>query len=199
MLAEPGPVPIIVQGSNISTALRLRFCASEIARRPGKGFFPAVEPASRLPHSAGTPRNAPMRVAHFSSRLAAAFSSLPGGQGRFAPSATTRFPFVGTADRPLLSARPRLTTPGARERPLPERNTHSFPSAGDNGAALPPMQIEFTVQEPPYRTGTLTGLTHFEVQRLLPGIQPDTRTSANHKVTLMWRFLVDGKLCGVWN
>jgi hypothetical protein len=92
-----------------------------------------------------------------------------------------------------------LTTPGARERPLPERNTHTFPSAGDHGETLPVMQIEFTAQEPPYRTGTLMGLTHFEVQRLLPEIQPDTRTSANHKITLMWRFLADGKHCGVWN
>jgi hypothetical protein len=61
------------------------------------------------------------------------------------------------------------------------------------------MQIESTGQEPPYRTGTLTGLTHFEAQRLLPGIQTDTRTSANHKITLMWRFLADEKRCEVWN
>jgi len=61
------------------------------------------------------------------------------------------------------------------------------------------MQIEFTCEEPPYRTGTLTGLTRLEVQRMLPGIQPDTRPSANHKISLMWRFLADGIPCGIWN
>ena len=98
-------------------------------------FFPAVESSSRPPHSSGdTPQRPDALRAFSSSRLAAAFLNLPGGQGRFAPSATARFPFVGTADRPLLRARPRLTSPGARERPLPDRNTHLFPSAGDEGA-----------------------------------------------------------------
>jgi hypothetical protein len=78
-------------------------------------------------------------------------------------------------------------------------STHSFPSAGDNGATLHDMQIEFTVQEPSYRTGTLTGVTQSQVQSTLPGIQPDTRTSADRKLTLIWRFLVDGKPCGIWN
>jgi hypothetical protein len=88
-------------------------------------FFPAVESSSRPPHSSGdTPQRPDALRAFSSSRLAAAFLNLPGGQGRFAPSATARFPFVGTADRPLLRARPRLTSPGARERPLPDRNTH---------------------------------------------------------------------------
>ena len=72
-----------------------------------------------------------------SSRLAAAFSSLPAGQGRFASYAAARFPLVGTADRPLLRAHPRLTSPGAQERPLPERNKHFFPSAGAEARPFP--------------------------------------------------------------
>jgi hypothetical protein len=61
------------------------------------------------------------------------------------------------------------------------------------------MQIEFTAQEPPYRTGTLTGLTHSEIQQMLPDIQPDTRPSADRKVSIAWRFLADGKPCGIWD
>jgi len=61
------------------------------------------------------------------------------------------------------------------------------------------MQIESTDQEPPYRTGTLKGLTLSEIQQALPGIEPDTRPSADRKVTLMWRFLADGQPCGLWN
>ena len=61
------------------------------------------------------------------------------------------------------------------------------------------MQIESTCQEPPYRTGTLKELTFSAVQQMLPGVQPDTLPSANGKVTMMWRFLADGKPCGIWN
>ncbi|HWA09499.1 MAG TPA: hypothetical protein VG838_08630 [Opitutaceae bacterium] len=61
------------------------------------------------------------------------------------------------------------------------------------------MQIEFTSQEPPYRTGTLKGLTLLEIQELLSGIQPETRPSADRKVTTTWRFLADGNACGIWN
>lgn len=38
-----------------------------------------------------------------------------------------------------------LTSPGARERPLPERNTHSFPSAGDEARRFPSCTLN-----PPY-------------------------------------------------
>jgi hypothetical protein len=166
----------------------------------GEMPFPAFESAPRPPHSSGdTPQRPDALRAFSSSRLAAAFSSLPGGQGRCAPSAPARFPFVGTADRPLLRARPRLTSPGARERPLPERNKHSFPSAGVEGAALLVMQIGSTVQEPPYRTGTLTGLTLAEIQQRLTDIPPDTRPSAGRKVTTTWRFLGNGQPCGIWD
>ena len=61
------------------------------------------------------------------------------------------------------------------------------------------MQIESTHQEPPYRTGTLKGLTLIEIQQVLAGIQPDTRPSADRKVTLMWRFRIDGQPFGIWN
>ena len=61
------------------------------------------------------------------------------------------------------------------------------------------MQIESTGQEPPYRTGTLKGLTLSAIQKILPGIQPDTRPAADRKVTIMWRFLADGQSCGIWN
>lgn len=61
------------------------------------------------------------------------------------------------------------------------------------------MQIEFTSQEPPYRTGTLRGLTLAEIQQVLPDIKPDPRPSANGKVTIMWRFLANGKPCGIWD
>jgi len=61
------------------------------------------------------------------------------------------------------------------------------------------MQIESTSHESPYRTGTLKGLTLSEVQKMLPDISPDTRTSCDRKATITWRFLADGKLCGIWN
>ena len=61
------------------------------------------------------------------------------------------------------------------------------------------MQIESTTQEPPHRTGTLKGLTFTEIQQMLPDISPDTRPSADRKVTIMWRFLANGKSCGIWN
>jgi hypothetical protein len=61
------------------------------------------------------------------------------------------------------------------------------------------MHIESTLHEPPYRTGTLKGLTLSEIQEVLPGIQPDTRPSADRKITTMWRFIADGKPCGIWN
>ena len=61
------------------------------------------------------------------------------------------------------------------------------------------MQIESTSQEPPYRTGTLKGLTFSEIQRILPEIQPDTRPSAGRKVAITWRFLANGKPCGIWD
>lgn len=170
-------------------------------RRAFRGnAFPAFESMSRPLLSSGEHPECPMRFALFSSsRLAAAFPSLPGGQGRCAPSAKARFPFVGTEDRPLLRARPRLTSPGARERPLPERNTHSFPSAGVEARTLLVMQIESTSHESPYRTGTLKGLTIFEVQKMLPDIAPDTRASGDRKVTIAWRFLANGEPCGIWN
>jgi len=108
--------------------------------------FPACESVSRPPHSSGVTPQRPDALRAFSySRLAAAVSNVPGGQGRFASSARTRFPFVGTAVRPLLRARPRLTSPGARERPLPERNTHSFPSAGDEA-----RRFSLCISNPPY-------------------------------------------------
>lgn len=61
------------------------------------------------------------------------------------------------------------------------------------------MHIESTSQEPPYRTGTLNGLTLAEIQRMLPHISPDTRPSADRKVTIIWRFLANGTPCGIWN
>ncbi|MEO6750847.1 MAG: hypothetical protein ABIZ04_02810 [Opitutus sp.] len=61
------------------------------------------------------------------------------------------------------------------------------------------MQIESTTREPPYRTGTLKGLTFMEIQQMLPDISPDTRPSADRKVTITWRFLADGNPCGIWN
>jgi len=61
------------------------------------------------------------------------------------------------------------------------------------------MHLESTSQEPPYRTGTIKHLKLSEIQEMLPDVQPDTRPSSDRKVTLMWRFLVDGKLCGIWN
>ena len=189
---------MIAEGRNTLHAFRLRFRVPSIARRPGKWISPQSSLRLAFPILRGHPATPRCAARPFSSSLAAAFlpayrtvkvASLPPRQ-RASPSS-------GTADRPLLSARPRLSTPGAGKRPLPERNTHSFPSSGDNGTALTVMQIAFTSEEPPYRTGTLTGLTRLEVQRMLPGIQPDTRPSANHKISLMWRFLAAGKLCGV--
>ena len=61
------------------------------------------------------------------------------------------------------------------------------------------MQIESTCQEPPYRTGTLKELTLSAIQQMLPGVQPDTRPSADGKVTIMWRFFADGEPCGIWS
>jgi hypothetical protein len=61
------------------------------------------------------------------------------------------------------------------------------------------MHIESISHEPPYRTGTLKGLTLTEIQEMLPDIQPDTRPSADRKVTILWRFLADDKPCGIWN
>ena len=67
------------------------------------------------------------------------------------------------------------------------------------GAAFLVMHIESTSHEPPYRTGTLKGLTLAEIQAMLPDIQPDTRPSADLKVTIMWRFFANAKPCGIWN
>ena len=61
------------------------------------------------------------------------------------------------------------------------------------------MHIESSLHEPPYRTGTLKGLTLSEIQETLPGIQPDTRPSADRKVTILWRFSANAKPCGIWN
>lgn len=61
------------------------------------------------------------------------------------------------------------------------------------------MHIESTTHQPPYRTGTLKGLTISEVQEMLPDISPDTRASGDQKVTITWRFLANGKPCGIWN
>ncbi len=61
------------------------------------------------------------------------------------------------------------------------------------------MQIESISHEPPYRTGSLKGLTLSEIQEMLPNVQPDTRPSADRKVTIMWRFIANGELCGIWN
>ena len=61
------------------------------------------------------------------------------------------------------------------------------------------MQIESTSQESPYRTGTLKGLTLAEIQNILPDISPDTRPSSDRKVRIAWRFLANGKPCGIWN
>ena len=61
------------------------------------------------------------------------------------------------------------------------------------------MHIESSLHEPPYRTGTLKGLTLSEIQKILPGIQPNTRPSADRKVTIMWRFSANAKPCGIWN
>jgi len=61
------------------------------------------------------------------------------------------------------------------------------------------MHIESSLHEPPYRTGTLKGLTLSEIQEMLPGIQPDTRPSADRKVTIMWRFSANAKPFGIWN
>ena len=67
------------------------------------------------------------------------------------------------------------------------------------GAAFLVMHIESTSHEPPFRTGTLKGLTLSEIQAMLPDIQPDTRPSADRKVTIMWRFTANTKPCGIWN
>lgn len=61
------------------------------------------------------------------------------------------------------------------------------------------MHLETTLQEPPHRTGTLKNLTLSEIQEMLHNIHPDSRPSSDRKVTLMWRFLADGKPCGIWN
>ena len=61
------------------------------------------------------------------------------------------------------------------------------------------MQIESTSQESPYRTGTLKELTLADIQRILAGIEPDSRPTADRKVSITWRFLADGKPCGIWN
>jgi len=34
---------------------------------------------------------------------------------------------------------------------------------------------------------------------MLDDIQPDTRPSADRKMTVTWRFLADGKPCGIWD
>ena len=67
------------------------------------------------------------------------------------------------------------------------------------GAALLVMQIESTTQAPLHRTGTLKGLMFTAIQQMLPDISPDTRPSADRKITIMWRFLANGKPCGIWN
>ena len=61
------------------------------------------------------------------------------------------------------------------------------------------MHIESTSHEPPYRTGTLKGLTISEVQKMLPDILRDTRVSGDRKVTMTWRFLANGKPSGIWD
>ena len=61
------------------------------------------------------------------------------------------------------------------------------------------MHIESTSQESPYRTGTLTGLTLADIQRMLSDIEPDSRPTADRKVSITWRFLANGKPCGIWN
>ncbi len=61
------------------------------------------------------------------------------------------------------------------------------------------MHIESTSHEPPYRTGTLKGLTLDEVQEMLPDISADIRVSGDRKVTMTWRFLANRKPCGIWD
>lgn len=61
------------------------------------------------------------------------------------------------------------------------------------------MQIQYTSEESPYRTGTLRGLTISEIEQKLAGIKPDSRCTADQKVSLSWRFLADGRLCGIWD
>jgi len=67
------------------------------------------------------------------------------------------------------------------------------------GAAFSVMHIESSLHEPPYRTGALKGLTLSEIQAVIPDIQPDTRPSADRKVTILWRFSADAKPCDIWN
>ena len=61
------------------------------------------------------------------------------------------------------------------------------------------MHIESTTQESPYRTGTLKGLTLADIQRMLSYIEPDSSPTADRKVSITWRFLANGKPCGIWN
>lgn len=61
------------------------------------------------------------------------------------------------------------------------------------------MHIESTSQESPYRTGTLKGLTLADIQRTLSDIEPDSRPTADRKTSITWRFLANGKPCGIWN
>ena len=60
------------------------------------------------------------------------------------------------------------------------------------------MHIESITQESPYRTGTLKGLSLPDIQRMLPDIEPDSRPTADRKVSITWRFLANGKPCGIW-
>ena len=61
------------------------------------------------------------------------------------------------------------------------------------------MHIESTSQESPYRTGTLKGLTLADIQRMLSAVEPDSRPTADRKVSITWRFIAIGKTCGIWN